>query len=42
MTLKLLHAIRDYTLTWTSIPNYAGNMKDMKYALIRSIQIQNH
>ena len=38
MTLELLHVIRDYTLTRTSIPNHAGNIKDMKYALIRSIK----
>jgi len=30
MTLKLLHGIRDYTLTRTSIPNNAGNIKDVK------------
>ena len=29
MTLELLHVIRDYTLTRTSIPNYAGNIKDV-------------
>jgi len=38
MTLELLHVIRDYALTRTSIPNHAGNIKDMKYALIRSIE----
>ena len=38
MTLELLHGIIDYTLTRTSIPNHAGNIKDMKYALIRSIE----
>ena len=27
-----------YTLTRTSIPNHASNIKDMKYALIRSIE----
>jgi len=27
MTLELLHGIRDYTLTRTSIPNHAGNIK---------------
>jgi len=37
MTLELFDIIRDYTLTRTSIPNNAGNIKDMKYALIRSI-----
>jgi len=37
MTLELLHVIRDYTLTRTAIPNHAGNIKDMKHALIRSI-----
>jgi len=37
MTLELLHVIRYYTLTRTSIPNRAGKIKDMKYALIRSI-----
>ena len=37
MTLELLHAIRDYTLTRTSIPNHAANIKNMKYALIKSI-----
>ena len=37
MTPELLHVIRDYTLTRTPIPNHAGNIKDMKYALIRSI-----
>jgi len=31
MTLELLHVIRDYTLTRTSIPNHAGSIKDMKY-----------
>jgi len=30
MTLELLHVIRDYTLTTTSIPNHAGNIKDTK------------
>ena len=39
MTLELLHGIRDYTLTRTSIPNHAGNIKDMKYALIAGIRI---
>jgi len=33
-----LHGIRDYTLTRTSIPNHAGNIKDMKYALTKSVQ----
>jgi len=28
---------RLYTLTRTSIPNHAGNIKDIEYALIRSI-----
>jgi len=42
MKLELLHGIRDYALTRTSIPNHAANIKDMKYALIRSIKIQNH
>ena len=37
MTLELLHGIRDYTLTRTSIPNHAGNIKYMKYASIKSI-----
>ena len=37
MTLELLHGIRDYTLTRTSIPNHAGNIKDMTYALLISI-----
>ena len=37
MTLELLHVIRDYTLTRTSIPNHASHIKDMKYALIISI-----
>jgi len=37
MALELLHIIRDYTLTRTSIPNNVGNIKDMTYALIRSI-----
>jgi len=37
MTLEVLHVIRDYTLTRTSIPNNVGNIKDMKYALIRSL-----
>ena len=32
MTLELLHGIRDYTLTMTSIPNHASHIKDMKYA----------
>jgi len=35
MTLELLHGIRDYTLTRTSIPNHPANITDMKYALIR-------
>ena len=35
MTLELLHVIRDYTLTRTSIPNHT---KDMKYAMIKSIR----
>jgi len=26
----------------TSIPNHASHLKDMKYALIRSINIHNH
>jgi len=34
MTLELLHDIIYYTLTRTSIPNHAGNIKDMKYALL--------
>ena len=38
MTLELLHVIRDYTLTRASLPNHAGNIKDMKYAWIRSIK----
>jgi len=38
MTLELLHVIRDYTLTRTSIPNHASHIKDMRYALIRSIK----
>jgi len=43
MTLELLHGgIRDYTLTRTSIPNHAGNVKYMTYVLIKSIWIQNH
>jgi len=29
MTLELLHGIIDYTLTRTSIPNHAGNIKDL-------------
>ena len=33
MTLELLHGIREHTLTRTSLPNDAGNIKDMKYAL---------
>ena len=41
MTLELLHGIRDYTLIRTSIPNHAGNIKDMKYALIRSINTES-
>ena len=31
MTLELLHVIRYYTLTRTSIPNHASHIKDMKY-----------
>ena len=31
-----------YTLTRTSLPNHASHIKDMKYALIRSVKIQNH
>ena len=38
MTLELLHVIRDYTLTRTSISNHARHIKDMKCALIRSIK----
>ena len=34
MTLELLHVIRDYTLTRTSIPNHVSHIKDIKYALI--------
>jgi len=30
MTLELLHVIRDYTLTRTSIRNHAGNIKEIK------------
>jgi len=26
----------------TSVPNYTSHTKDMKYALINSIKIQNH
>jgi len=37
MTQELLHDIRDFTLTRTSIPNHAGNIKDMKYALIHRV-----
>jgi len=37
MTLELLLGIIDYTLTRTSIPKHAGNIKYMKYALIESI-----
>ena len=33
MTLELLHVIRDYTLTRTSIPNHASHIKDMKYGI---------
>jgi len=29
MTLELLHVIRDYTLTRTSIPNHAGSMTSL-------------
>ena len=29
MALELLHGIRDYTLTRTSIANHAGNIKDL-------------
>jgi len=42
MTLELLHVIRDYTLTRTSIPNHAGNIKDMKYAYILAYKAKNH
>ena len=38
MTLELLHGIRYYTLTRTSVSNHASHIKDMKYALIRSIK----
>ena len=38
MTLEVLHVIRDYTLTRTSIPNHTNHRKDMTYALIRSIK----
>jgi len=37
MTLELLHVIRDYTLTRTSIPNHAAYIKDMKYEASASI-----
>jgi len=33
MTVELLHGIRDYTLTRTSIPKHAGNIKDMKVCM---------
>ena len=32
MTIELLHGIRYYTLTRTSVPNHAGNIKDMNHA----------
>ena len=35
MTLELLHGIRDYTLTRTSIPNRVGNIKDITKYRIR-------
>jgi len=38
MTLELLHGIRDCTLTRTSVPNHTSHIKDMKYALIKSIK----
>jgi len=41
MTLALLHVIRDYTLTRTSIPTHASHITDMKYALIRSINTES-
>ena len=41
MTCNNSSVIRDYTLTRTSIPNHAGNIKDMKYALIRSINTES-
>ena len=43
MTLELLHDIRDYILTRTSVPNHTSHSKDMKSVLITSIKkIQNH
>ena len=44
MTLELLHVIRDYTLTRTSIPNHAGNIKDMKYVNVNVVSnlLVNH
>ena len=40
MTLELLHGIRDYTLTRTSIPNRVGNIKDIinTESLTKSLQ----
>jgi len=37
MTLELLHGIRDYTLTRTSIPNHAGNIKETLCIMTNSI-----
>jgi len=36
----MFHVIRDYNihLTRTSIPNHASQIKDMNYALIRSVK----
>jgi len=33
MALELLHVIRDYTLTRTSMPNHTSHRKDMKYGI---------
>jgi len=39
MTLELLQFVRDNnTLTRTSVPTHTSHRKDMKYALIISIQ----
>jgi len=34
VTLELLHGIRYYTLTKTSIPNHASHKQDMKYYIL--------
>jgi len=37
MTLELLHGIRGYTLTRTSIPNHAGNIIKIELAIVSAV-----